>query len=143
VLYGELRKYLGEVFRKLAEQEESRIEEGQSAAGPRAQEDFDPAEVGGSAGDRTYQTEECDSSGASAGRAEAEFCRAEFLSEGILRVNCRGRRGIGPRLHPQARERGQAPGSVEHVALKQPPLGGPECPGALATPPSRFERLTS
>jgi len=28
VLYGELRKYLGEVFRKLAEQKESRIEEG-------------------------------------------------------------------------------------------------------------------
>ncbi len=27
-LYGELRKYLGEVFRKLAEQKESRIEEG-------------------------------------------------------------------------------------------------------------------
>ena len=27
-LYGELRKYLGEVFRKLAEQNESRIEEG-------------------------------------------------------------------------------------------------------------------
>ena len=27
-MYGELRKYLGEVFRKLAEQEESRIEEG-------------------------------------------------------------------------------------------------------------------
>jgi len=28
VLYGELRRYLGEVFRKLAEQKESRIEEG-------------------------------------------------------------------------------------------------------------------
>jgi putative transposase len=28
VLYGDLRKYLGEVFRKLAEQKESRIEEG-------------------------------------------------------------------------------------------------------------------
>ena len=27
-LYGELRKYLGEVFRRLAEQKESRIEEG-------------------------------------------------------------------------------------------------------------------
>ena len=27
-LYGELRKYLGEVFRKLAQQKESRIEEG-------------------------------------------------------------------------------------------------------------------
>ena len=27
-LYGELRKYLGEVFRKLAEQKQSRIEEG-------------------------------------------------------------------------------------------------------------------
>ena len=29
VLYGELRKHLGEVFRKLAEQRESRVEEGQ------------------------------------------------------------------------------------------------------------------
>jgi len=28
VLYGSLRKHLGEVFRKLAEQKESRIEEG-------------------------------------------------------------------------------------------------------------------
>ena len=28
VLYGELRRHLGEVFRKLAEQKESRIEEG-------------------------------------------------------------------------------------------------------------------
>jgi putative transposase len=28
VLYGELRKHLGEVFRKLAEQRESRVEEG-------------------------------------------------------------------------------------------------------------------
>ena len=28
VLYGELRRYLGEVFRRLAEQRESRIEEG-------------------------------------------------------------------------------------------------------------------
>ena len=27
-MYGQLRKYLGEVFRKLAEQKESRIEEG-------------------------------------------------------------------------------------------------------------------
>jgi putative transposase len=28
VLYGELRRYLGEIFRRLAEQKESRIEEG-------------------------------------------------------------------------------------------------------------------
>jgi len=28
ILYGELRRHLGEVFRKLAEQKESRIEEG-------------------------------------------------------------------------------------------------------------------
>ena len=27
-LYGELRRYLGEVFRRLAEQKESRVEEG-------------------------------------------------------------------------------------------------------------------
>src|SRR4029450_5815783 len=32
-LYGELRRYLGEVFRRLAEQKESRVEEGHLMAG--------------------------------------------------------------------------------------------------------------
>jgi putative transposase len=34
VLYGELRQYLGEVFRKLALQKESRIEQGPLAVVP-------------------------------------------------------------------------------------------------------------
>ena len=133
-LYGELRKYLGEVFRKLAEQKESRIEEGASAAGPRAHVDFDSAQVRSGAGDRFYQREECDSPGTSVRRTEAEFCGAEFLGAGILRVNGRARRGLGSRVHPHAGGRGQALGSVEHVALKWPPAGGQEYRGRVSDP---------
>src|SRR5271157_4080067 len=132
-LYGDLRKYLGEVFRKLAEQKESRIGR-TSAARSRAYDDFDPAQVRRGTGDRFYQREECDSPGASVRRAEAEFCRAEFLGAGILRVNGRAGRGLGSRVHPHAGERGQALGSVEHVALKRPPSGGQPCRGRVSDP---------
>jgi len=44
-LYGQLRQHLGEVFRKLATQKESRIEEGAPAVRPRPHDDRDPPEV--------------------------------------------------------------------------------------------------
>ena len=47
VLYGSLRKHLGEVFRKLAEQKECRIEEGHLLRRPCAHDDLDSAEVCG------------------------------------------------------------------------------------------------
>ncbi len=49
-LSEQLRRYLGEVFRKLAEQKESRIEEGHTDAGSGAHDDCDPAEVCGTPG---------------------------------------------------------------------------------------------
>jgi hypothetical protein len=51
VLYGQLRNHLGELFRKLATQKQSRIDEGFDA-GSCAHDDFDPTEVRGFAGDR-------------------------------------------------------------------------------------------
>ena len=45
VLYDSLRRCLGEVFRKLAAQKESRIEEGAFDAGTRAHDDGDSTQV--------------------------------------------------------------------------------------------------
>jgi putative transposase len=54
-LYVGLRKHLGEVFKRLAEQKESRIEEGHFDERTRAHADRDTAEICGVAGDRVYQ----------------------------------------------------------------------------------------
>ena len=75
-LYGDLRKYLGEVFCKLAEQKESRIEE-------------------------------------------------KHLLPDHVHIS---------RVHPRAGGRGQALGSVEHVALKWPPAGDQEHRGRVSDP---------
>src|ERR1017187_96606 len=105
-----------------------------SAAGPRAHDDFDPAQVRSAAGDRVYQREECDSPGASVRTTEAAFCGAKFLGARIVRVNGCAGGGVGSRVHPHAGGRGQALGSVEHVALKWPPAGGQEHRGRVSDP---------
>src|SRR5436190_14057930 len=81
-LYAELRRHLGEVFRKLAAQKESRIG-GSSSSRPRAHVDLDPAKVRSVAGGRVYQGEECNSPGSRIRRKEAELRRPAFLGEGI------------------------------------------------------------
>ncbi len=63
-LYQEPRQYWEEVFRRLAEQKESEIEKGASAARSRAHVDRDSAQVCGVASDWIYQRQECDRSGA-------------------------------------------------------------------------------
>ena len=113
-LYLELRRYLGDVFRKLAEQKESRIEEGHRS---RAHVDLDPTEARSVAGDRIYQGKECDTLGSCIRREEAEFCGPALLGEGILRIHSRtGHRG-NTRVHQEAGRGGQAPGADESVAL--------------------------
>ena len=64
VLYGNLRQHLGEVFRKLAEQKESRIEEGHLLVRSCAHDDLDTAEVCGVAGGGVHQGQERDPPGA-------------------------------------------------------------------------------
>jgi putative transposase len=60
VMYGELRKHLGEIFRKLAEQRESRVEEGH-LLGPCAHDAVDTAEICGQSGHWVYERQERDS----------------------------------------------------------------------------------
>src|ERR1700674_931648 len=117
-LYGELRRHLGEVFRRLAEQKESRVEGRASDARSRAYDDFDPAEVCGVAGDRVHQRKECDSSRARIRRAETQFRRAALLGQRVFRLDSRARRSGDSRIHSATRGRRQALGSDESVALR-------------------------
>ena len=57
LIYGELRRHLGQVLRRLAGQQESLIEEGHLLAGSRARDDLDSAKVFCGAGDRVHQRE--------------------------------------------------------------------------------------
>ena len=59
-LYGGLRHYLGDVLRRLAEQRESRVEEGHLLADHVHMLVSIPPKYSVHAGDRVYQGEECD-----------------------------------------------------------------------------------
>ena len=59
-IYGELRRHLGEILRRLAGQKESLNRRRAPAAGSCARDDFDTTQVLCGAGDRLYQGEECD-----------------------------------------------------------------------------------
>ena len=114
-LYGQLRAHLGEVFRRLAVQRESRIEEGHLMS------DHVRAGVWGE---------------------DAQLRRTELLGSGVLCIHGRSRRGGDPRVHPQPGERGQAVGSAQALAIGEPPSGGSVRAGRVSDPFSRFERLT-
>ena len=87
-LYAELRRYLRDVFKKLAAQKESRIEEGHLLA-DHVHMLIAIAEACGGAGHRVHQGEERDSPGTGVQRAEAELRRAAFLGAWLLRVDSR------------------------------------------------------
>jgi hypothetical protein len=89
VIYTQLRQHLGEVFRRLAEQKESRIEEGHLMSDHVQHDDRHPAEICAVTGDRLHEGEERDSSGAGLRRAEAQFRRPALLGTRILRVDGR------------------------------------------------------
>ena len=81
-LYGELRQHLGEVFRKLAVQKESRTRRRAPAARSRAHDDHDPAEVRGVAGGWVYQGEERDSLGTCVWERKRNFVGQHFWARG-------------------------------------------------------------
>ncbi len=85
-LYGELRQHMGEVFRKLAVQKESRIEEGHLLP-DHVHMMIDPAKVRGVAGDWVYQGEERDSLGTCVWGEEEELRGPAFLGARVLRVH--------------------------------------------------------
>ena len=88
VLYGNLRTHLGEVFRKLAEQKECRIEEG--ICWPTMYtDDLDTAEICRVASGWFHQGQERDPSCTSVRRTEAELRWSKFLGARLLRIDRR------------------------------------------------------
>ena len=102
-LYVQLRQHLGEVFRRLATQKESRIEEGHLMSDRGAHDDLHTAKVFGIAGGGIHQREERHSSGAGVRRTEEELCRTAFLGARILRVHCWARRESDSGVHQEPR----------------------------------------
>ena len=86
VLYGQLRRHLGEVLRRLAEQKESAIEEGHLMPDHVHVLIAIPPKFS-VAGDRVHQGQERDSHCAQLRRAEAELRRAAFLGPRLLRID--------------------------------------------------------
>ncbi len=126
-LYRELRQHLGEVFRKLATQKESRIEEGHLLP-DHVPMMSDTAEVCGVASDRVCQREERDSPGNCVWGEEEEHRGPAFLGVRVLRVHGGARDGDW-RLHPEPGARGQALGPNESVALTGHRSDGPRTSG--------------
>ncbi len=85
VLYQELRRHLGEVFRQLAAQKESKIEEGHLLPDHVHMLLSHSTEVCGVASGRIHQRQERDPSGPHVRRAKAEFRRAALLGSRIFR----------------------------------------------------------
>src|SRR5208283_1707360 len=116
VLYGELKKHLGPIFRQLAEQRESRIEEGHLMS-DHVYDAVDPAEICGQSDGRVYQGQERDPSGASLWREEARLRRPTLLGSRVLRLDRRSRRNGHPGIYQEPREGRPAAGSNEPLAV--------------------------
>ena len=135
-LYQELRRHLGEVFRRLALQKESKVEEGHLmpdhvhmllSIPPK----HAVSQVVG------YIKGKSAPHGSGLWRAQTQFRRTALLGPRFLRQHGRAGRGGDPRLHSQPRERGSEARTDESLALKnatfrwRQPQGG-----ASATPPT-------
>ena len=143
VLYGTLRKHLGEVFRKLAEQKEMSYRRGAPSGRPCPHDALYPTEVCRVVRGGIYQRQERNPSGTSVWRAKAELCRPKFLGAWLFRIDGRPRRSNDPRVHPQSGKGRRALGPDESLEITRHHQGGSTQPGPRQRPrSSRFERLT-
>jgi putative transposase len=142
-LYGALRRYLGEVFRRLAAQKESRIEEGHLmpdhvhmmiAIPPKYAVSQVVGYIKGKSAihlARVYA------------ERQRNFVGQHFWARGVLRLHSGSGRSGDPGIHPSPGARRSALGADEPVEVMGHPRWPDEIGAALATPHSRFERLTS
>ena len=100
-LYGQLRRHLGEVFRRLAEQKESRIEEGHLMTDHVHMMISIPPKYAVSQVVGLHQGQERDPFGAGVRGEEAQFRRAALLGPRVLRFDGGARRNGDPRVHPE------------------------------------------
>jgi REP element-mobilizing transposase RayT len=107
-LYLQLRRYRGEVFRKLAEQTEGRIEEGHLMSDHVHIMISIPPKYAGFAGHWVHQGQERDPPGAGVWGKPAELRWSEFSGARVFRIDGRtGRRG-DTELHSQSRAQDRA-----------------------------------
>jgi REP element-mobilizing transposase RayT len=105
-LYGELRRHLGEVFRKLALQKESKIEEGHLMPDQVHMMISIPPKYAGLAGGRFHQGQERNPFRPCLWGEEAQFRRAALLGQRVLRLDGRSRRSRDTGVHQKAGTRG-------------------------------------
>ena len=117
VLYGELRRHLGEVFRKLAEQRESRVEEGHLLPDHVHMMLSIPPKYAVSQVVGYIKGKSAIHLARVYGERNRNFIGQHFWARGYFRLHGRTRREDHPRLHQEPGERGPATGSTELLAL--------------------------
>ena len=141
-LYQELRRHLGEVFRKLALQKESKVEEGHLMADHVHMLLSIPPKYAVSQVVATSRAR-ARSTWRGSMESESETCGPALLGPWVLREHGRPGRRSHPSLHPQSRERRSEARTDELVALTTPPFSGSKLTGRVSDPSYRFERFTS
>ena len=107
-LYVQLRQHLGEVFRQLASQKESRIEEGHLMPDHVHMMISIPPKYAVSGVIGYIKGKSAIHLARVYAERKRNFVGQHFLGARILRVHCRSRRNLDPRVHPQSREGGRA-----------------------------------
>ena len=140
-LYVELRRHLGEVFRRLAEQKESRIEEGHLLADHVHMLISIPPKYAVSQVIGFIKGKSAIHLARVLPREETKLRRPALLGERVLRIHSWAGHRSDTGLHQEARRGGHAPRADELVALTAT-FRWPQQPGPRQRPHSRFERLT-
>src|SRR5437867_11513837 len=116
-LYGQLRQHLGEVFKKLDEQQESRIEEGHLMVDHGHMMIAIPPKYAVSQVVGFIKGKSAIHLARVYGEQRRNFEGAALLGQGLFRLDRRSRRSADPRIHQEPGARGPTAGSVESLAL--------------------------
>ena len=141
-LYGELRRHLGEVFRKLAVQKESRIEEGHLMPDHVHMMISIPPKYAVSQVVGFIKGKSAIHLARVYGERKRSFVGQHFWARGYF-VSTVGRDEAVIRVHQKTGARGQPPGSNESMALIGHLQVAQQNWGRVSDPNSRFERPTS
>ena len=143
LLYQELRRHLGEVFRRLALQKESKVEEGHLMPDHVHMLLSIPPKYAVSQVVGFIKGKSAIHMARVYGERKRNFVGQHFLGPGILRQHGRSRRRGHPRLHPQSREGRSEAGADEPLALTSRLSAAPNSRGRVSDTFCRFERLQS
>ena len=116
-LYLELRKHLGEVFRKLATQKESKIEEGHLLRDHVHMMIAIPSKYAVSQVIGYIKGKSAIHLARVYGEKKRNFVGQHFWARGVFRIYCRTRRRGDPGIHQGSGKRGQPLGTDEPLAL--------------------------